>query len=492
MRERTLPPKAAALTESMRDVGYSLETAVADLIDNSITAQAQTVEIWLLPNKQPFCMAILDDGNGMTENELIVAMRHGSQNPRQARQKGDLGRFGLGLKTASFSQCRKMTVVSRRDGKLTGAEWDLDFVAEKDDWIIRLLDAEDIAKVAYADKIGKNGTLVLWEKLDRLSENGGKEANESVLYAKLEDIDKHLSLVFQRFMEGIKGKPKLKISINGHELTPFDPFCLNNKATQLMPEETLRVGGDEIHVQPYILPHHSKLSPAEYDFYKDRSDFLNNQGVYIYRNNRLMVWGEWFRLVPKSELTKLARVRIDFPNTLDEFWTIDIKKSRAHPPHQVREELKRILGRITDRSTRVHSGRGQRLFDSVPEPVWIRFPARNGIAYKVNLESPAVAAFLHSLTDQQVDAFKELSGIIELSMPVDAIYSDYSSDPKGLSRGLELDEEETRQKISSVADMLMAAGYVTPEQLRIALKNIKPFASRSELVEEIIKEKTDV
>jgi hypothetical protein len=311
MRERTLPPKAAALTESMRDVGYSLETAVADLIDNSITAQAQTVDIWLLPNKQPFCMAILDDGKGMTEDELIVAMRHGSQNPRHARQKGDLGRFGLGLKTASFSQCRKMTVVSRRNGKLAGAEWDLDFVAEKDDWIIKLLDTEDIAKVAYADKIGKNGTLVLWEKLDRLSENGGKEANESVLYAKLEDIDKHLSLVFQRFMEGIKGKPKLKISINAHELTPFDPFCLNNKATQLMPEETLRVGGDEIHVQPYILPHHSKLSPAEYDFYKDRSDFLNNQGVYIYRNNRLMVWGEWFRLVPKSELTKLARVRTE-------------------------------------------------------------------------------------------------------------------------------------------------------------------------------------
>jgi hypothetical protein len=122
------------------------------------------------------------------------------------------------------------------------------------------------------------------------------------------------------------------VHINGYPVEPFDPFCLNNKATQLLPEEIIRIAGEEVRIQPYILPHHSKLTPKEHDYYQSRSEFVSNQGVYVYRNNRLMAWGNWFRLVPKGEATKLARVRIDFPNALDEHWTIDIIQSPSAIP----------------------------------------------------------------------------------------------------------------------------------------------------------------
>ena len=159
-RDHHLPPSAACLSASMRDLGYSLETAIADLIDNSISAGATSIDILCdLTGASP-ALAIIDNGRGMNADETVEAMRHGAANPKQARSPKDLGRFGLGLKTASFSQCRTLTVISAKKGKLSGAVWSLDRIDALDDWMLSILDSEEIAGLGYADRLNGDGTVV--------------------------------------------------------------------------------------------------------------------------------------------------------------------------------------------------------------------------------------------------------------------------------------------------------------------------------------------
>lgn len=434
-REYTLPPSASSLSESMRDLGYSLATAIADIIDNSITAGSTEIEIFCDLTGDSPTLVIIDNGSGMTEENLLKAMKHGSANPKQVREPNDLGRFGLGLKTASFSQCRNLTVVSSLGSLLCGAEWDLDYVSIKDEWCLSILDDEDIADIPYVERLEKSGTIVVWRKLDRLFEEQDGSKRHEIVNEKLDLVDRHLSLVFHRFLAGeVKQHPKLSIRINGHEIKPFDPFCRKNKATQVLPEEIVRVDGKEVTIQPYILPHHSKLTAAEYGNYEDRSSFISDQGAYIYRNGRLMVWGDWFRLVPKGESTKLARVQIDFPNALDESWTIDIKKSRARPPHEVRERLRQIIPKVTGTSTKIHRGRGQRLFQDVAAPVWERYADHGGIHYSINGSHPLIQRLLERLDQDGENSLKVVLASISASLPVEMIYSDYSTHPQEVSQ----------------------------------------------------------
>ena len=251
----------------------------------------------------------------------------------------------------------------------SGAEWHLDVIDKADDWILSILDDEDIAELPYIDRLGAHGTAVIWRELDRLLEDESGNRRDEIVNEKLDVLEKHLALVFHRFLAGeIRGRSRIAITVNGHPVEAFDPFCRKNTHTRHLPEEIVRIGSATVHLQPYILPHHSNLTAREYDFYQTRSDFISNQGAYIYRNGRLMAWGDWFRLIPKGEATKLARVQIDFPNSLDEAWTIDIKKSRSRPPLAVRERLRQIIAQVSGASTTVHRGRGQKLFHEVDGP----------------------------------------------------------------------------------------------------------------------------
>lgn len=493
MEKYQLPPRASSLSESMRDIGYSLETAIADIIDNSIAATSSCVEIWVNYNSGKPLLGITDNGRGMTRKELIEAMRHGSTHPRSQRTSDDLGRFGLGMKTASFSQCRQLTVITRKQGEAAGAVWDLDIVSDNDEWILCILSKEEIEAAPYIDKLGDNGTLILWQKLDRLCEGeliGAKQ--DVVFYEKIEAAEKHLALVYHRFLSGEIRNRKLNILINGHEVKPFDPFCLSNKATQLLQEEIVRIDGWEIRIQPYILPHHSKLTPKEHDYYQSRSEFVGNQGVYVYRNSRLMAWGNWFGLVPKGEATKLARVRIDFPNALDEHWTIDIKKSRANPPHQVKEKLRHIIKRIVEQSTRVHSGRGKRLFEEASDPFWIRYAEHGGVRYFLNRDHTLLNSFKKILGGNEQRLFQEVLSVIEDSIPVEAIYSDYSMVPKSFDKKLEIDPEEIRKRLHILYEILSAEQHLDEKSFREIIDHLKPFSDYPQEIERVIKEKLNV
>lgn len=487
-REHRHPPSAACLSASMRDLGYSLETAIADLVDNSISAGADMIDIICNVSGEHPLVAILDNGRGMAEGELLAAMRHGTGNPRQFRSPKDLGRFGLGLKTASFSQCRSLTVVSKRDGAIHGAEWDLDRIDAADDWLLSILDGADIKVLPYVNRLVGHGTAVLWQKLDRLMEDEAGDRRDEIVNEKLAVVGWHLSLVFHRFLSGeIKGYPRISIAINGHQITAFDPFCRKNPATQVLPEEIVRIGEAEVRLQPYVLPHHSRLSASEYDYYQDRSDFISNQGGYVYRNGRLMAWGDWFRLVPKGEATKLARVQIDFPNCLDEAWTIDIKKSRARPPHAVRERLRQIIARIVGRSVTVHRGRGQKLFQENRAPFWERYVDHDGIRFAINEEHPLIASLGKRLSSEEVELLRVLLDSIAASLPVEMIYSDYSTNPRDINQK-SVDESLTMARLRSLRQVLYGDGPGDANAFLQIVRSTHLFDGQIDLAEKFISE----
>ncbi|MFB0582816.1 ATP-binding protein [Aeromonas salmonicida] len=483
--EKRHPPSAACLSASMRDIGYSLETAIADLIDNSISAGASKIEIICDVASASPAVVILDNGSGMTEDELLIAMRHGTDSPGRRRSSHDLGRFGLGLKTASFSQCRSLTVVSIKQGIICGAEWNLDRIDASDDWLLSILEPIDIQALPHIELLGNNGTTVIWRELDRLMEDEVGVRRDEIVNEKIDVVGRHLSLVFHRFLSGeIKGCSKLSLSINGHPITAFDPFCRKNPATQILPEEIVHIGDAQVCLQPFVLPHHSRLSASEYDFYQDRSDFISNQGCYVYRNGRLMAWGDWFRIVPKGEATKLARVQIDFPNSLDEDWTIDIKKSRARPPHAVRERLRQILTKVTARSVTVHRGRGQKLFQDMGSPLWERYADQEGIRYSLNTSHPLAQRLKERLDTDGIRHLDLLLAAISTSLPVEMVYSDYSTSPQEVRQTFST--QDVQECLHDLKKALWGDRVGNVDIFRDVVRSIKLFDGNSSIVEEYI------
>ena len=200
-----------------------------------------------------------------------------------------------------------------------------------------------------------------------------------------------------------------------------------------------------------------------------------------------MAWGDWFRLVPKGEATKLARVRIDFPNALDESWTIDIKKSRARPPHAVRERLRQIIAKITDRSTTVHRGRGQKLFQEVEAPLWERYADSGGIRFEVNREHPLVLSLRSKLDDAGERQLLMLVESIGHALPVEMIYSDYSLHPKEFGSGA-VEKEELIRRLEALRVVLYGPEGGNSAGFRDVAKSIRIFENRADILENYISE----
>ncbi len=481
-------PDPSSLIESMRDVGYSMETAVADLVDNSITANALTIDIRFSWNEGNPWLAVIDDGDGMSPDELTGAMRLGSQNPLEYREREDMGRFGLGMKTASFSQCRKLTVVSRVSGEESGREWDLDLIKEDPErrWKLRVLDTEEIETVLEQYVSGDSGTVILWRKMDRLDNYDEDTVAERKLNELMTVTRKHLELVFHRFLTGEPGRKKLTMMVNGHPLSPFDPYNLNNKATQHLPLETVQFQGETIRVQPYILPHHSKTTKDEYEKYEGEGGYLRNQGFYVYRNRRLIIHGTWFRLARQLELTKLARVQIDIPNSLDNLWSIDVKKSRATPPAAIRDRLRQIIGRIGESGERVYRARGQRLTGTVSEPIWERLVAGGIINYRINRGHTLLETIRNSLDETLRSRIDGLISTIEGRFPVDAFFNDVAREPEHV-RQTNMEPDAFRQLALLFIDSLRQDGASNGEIVEKML-SADPFASDPDSTKKILTE----
>lgn len=426
-----VPPLAGAMVESLRGVGYSTATALADIVDNSISAGAGNVWITFTYSGPASTVSIIDDGNGMSAPELLRAMTLGGISPLLHRAEGDLGRFGLGLKTASFSQCRCLTVASRKGGLVSVRRWDLDYIARPDvgDW--RLLSSPRSGSEALLSPLDTppQGTLVLWEGLDRIVGDVGMNdtAAENAFWALVGRVEQHLAMVFHRLIEGMT--PELRLHLNGHRVKAWDPFLRTHPATYGTPVDRFGSSNGHGELQGFVLPHKDKLSESEYQAAGGIEGWTAQQGFYVYRNRRLLVAGGWLglgspRVWTMEEPFKLARIRLEFSNGADHEWDIDVKKSIARPPRYLRARIQELAENIRGRARRVFVHRGEYgARAAVPDlsTVWVSGTTKGGTTYRLNRDHPLVARALH---DADPKAVAELLRVVEETVPVQRIWLD--------------------------------------------------------------------
>lgn len=483
-RTEDATPDAAALIEGLRDIGYSLETALADIVDNAVTANANRIEILSDAGGDEPMIGVLDNGEGMSELELIAAMRPGSRNPLEARKGPDLGRFGLGMKSASFSQCRRLTVITKKDGTISAAIWDLDKVAHTNRWEIELVD--DPGSTQLAKRLGESGTLVLWEKLDRLIDGQTKDRAKRAenMNQLITGAERHLRIVFHRFMQKLIAP--LELVLNGRVLSPIDPFALQNKQTVRSPEEQISLETGNVYIQSFTLPHHKEMTQKEWDDLGGPEGHLKSQGFYLYRAQRLIIHGTWFGLARQAELTKLCRVRIDIPNSMDSDWKIDVKKSSAQLPPVVRERLKLLLERISDGSKRTYRKRGQKLVDQNRMPMWHRIIVDDTIRYRPNVDHPAIADFAESLPEGFRSGFLSCIYLVGASLPLDALHADMAGNPEKMAADV-VDHATLTQAVEATLLRLLERAFDLAEASAM-LRDVEPFKSSWEATERIINE----
>lgn len=470
---------------SARSFGnYDLSSALADLLDNSIKAKAREIDIRCVRREDGPEVRILDNGCGMTLDELTKAMRPASTNPDDEREPDDLGRFGWGMKSASLSQCRHLTVLTRQDGVLSGACWDLDNLA---DWRMGILDEAEITAIADPRLCERDGTEILWQKCDRLSEFGkvsGKGFNDLVAHAK-----KQISLIFHRYLGGEEGLRRLRISFNGDQLKPADPFLRSHDATQRLPPEMLTLAGQPVEVQAFILPHYSKVTLGEHDQLGGEEGFVRNQGFYVYRQHRLIIHGTWFRLVKHGELSQLVRIAVNIPNSLDALWKITLDKGDAQLPTGLRNRLKDIVDGLKKSSGRVFQSRGGRVqTEAGRTPVWSKYVRNGEVRYYLNREHPLIAGMLEDPDQEKARAFGATLGVIEDCFPVVSIGEDFTSHPEMMSQSA-LDRDTFIEKLDAALPSLLMRAEGSMEALADLLRTTEPWASQWGLVEQHLKDK---
>lgn len=328
-------PNPSRLIEGMRDTGYEFKTAIADIIDNSIVAGAKKIEISIqMDPRGDIRLFIIDDGVGMTEEELVDAMQYGASKKNHPLS---LGKFGLGLKTASTAFCRELDVITTDSkGNSYKAVWDLDHVVATNEWQLRIGEPTNKEiEMLRSHTTGHSGTMVVWKKVDRLLKKyripGGAAANNA-LQRLIDDLKRHLGLVFQRFIdkEDIRVKNKLKISVNKEDIEPWNPFKHGNLSVEDSPEVTEEVNGKSIpvgkfHIRAFLFPRADEM-PNEAD-YVDLS--LQKQGIYIYRENRVIHGPDWLGALTKHNSLNRVRVEFSFDHKLDDLFQIDVKKSQV-------------------------------------------------------------------------------------------------------------------------------------------------------------------
>ncbi len=437
-------PNASAMIESMRAYGYSLPTAIADLVDNSIAAACKTVWLTFHWAGADSWISVADDGSGMTEAELRDAMRLGSRNPLHEREPTDLGRFGLGLKTASLSQCRRLTVASVPEGPAAVRRWDLDHLSRQNThgWQLLKSAAPGSETILELPEGVEQGTVVLWEALDRIvgdADVADQRIQRHFLRA-VEDVEKHLAMVFHRYLGG---RARLRILVNGNEVQAWDPFIEGHPATWPTPEEVLELPGydEPVRVRGFVLPHKDKLGDEGHQQASGPAGWNAQQGFYLYRNERLIVAGSWLGLGgsrpwTKEEHYKLARIRLDIPNSMDHLWQLDVKKSSAKPPPQILDRLKGLAQSVRQdaRSVFAHRGkyRTRSRKDEFRRP-WKAQRRSGRMRYQIDRQHPLVEAVTQSCLEQAVEVECMLRTLVE-TVPVEQIWLDAAENPDRTTR----------------------------------------------------------
>lgn len=482
---RYAPPRAGAMIEALRGLGYNTATALADLVDNSIAAGAKNIELRFVWEDIHSRIEIQDDGSGMSAPELDSAMRLGDKNPLDERAPNDLGRFGLGLKTASFSQCRRLTVATIGCDGLQCLRWDLDYIAASNDDGWHLLEGPDpdSKELLMPLVLAKSGTLVTWQLLDRIVTDG---VGEQEFLDLMDRVERHLSMVFHRFLES--GKTRLRI--NGKKLIPWDPFLSGHPAkpwhSPIVQAPLVR----GVEIESHVLPHKDRLTNKEYESAQGPDGWTAQQGFYVYRNQRLLVAGSWLglgqgRSWTKDEAHKLARIRLDIPNFADTDWKIDIRKSKARPPVALRSWLIKHAEDTRAKARRAFAHRGQAPRSSRGEPVvqaWQSVSFSGGMRYKIDSEHPAVRLVLDD-AGILLPQIKAMLRVIEETVPIQRIWIDTAENKETPRTGFAGEAPTEVLEIMTVMyrNMVVLKG-MSPDMARNCLLHTEPFQNYPNLI----------
>ncbi len=436
-----------SLLTGLRAIGYSFSTAVADIIDNSLSAEATIVNIYFDPIADIPYFCIVDNGYGMNFAELNNAMLPGSDRTGKEDSELELGRFGLGLKSASLSQCREFIVASKKYGKINAMSFDLD-VIEDCRLLLKVLNKEEIEELPYINILQsyESGTIVVWKKFDKIEST--TKNFEDGFRSFVAEAKKHVEFVFHRFYDDID------IFFNNKRIERRDPFLIGSFGRQQTGRTTtINIEKSVITVTPYTLPFANSLTSEEKALLGNPKSIYDEQGFYIYRNKRLISWGNWMRMGVRSELNKLARIQVDIPSSLDEVWTLDVKKSSAKIPDIIKNQIKAAVEDSIGRSKRTTRFPGVKE-QAAEVRVWDRINEHEGkIRYQINRDLPAIVALNGILGDGEKELFEMVLSQIECYLPKYSISNDNMDALTIVNSGDDAEEERLIKEIETILSL---------------------------------------
>ena len=441
--ERAFPAKA--LLTGLRAIGYNFSTAVADIMDNSISAYATEIRVYSDPLSIEPYFCVLDNGCGMSMSELDNAMLPGSDREYKEDSKIELGRFGLGLKSASLSQCREFTVASKKYGKIRAMSFDLDVIEAANKLLLKQLSNEEIESLPEINRLKEyeTGTIVIWTKFDKIE--GLAKNFEDSFRSAVADAKRHVELVFHRFYS------KVKIYFNDKRIERRDPFLLESVGRQQTGRTSvIKIDDSEITVIPYTLPYANTLTTEEKALLGNPKSIYDEQGFYLYRNERLISWGSWMRMGIRSELNKLARIQVDIPSTLDSVWMLDVKKSSAKIPDKIKDRIKMAVEDSIVRSKRTTKFPGVKE-QSATCKIWDRINEHEGkIRYQINRNAPTILALNDALGDTEKELFEIVLSQIEAYLPKYSIANDNMESLNIVNSGADAEDERLIEEIEKI------------------------------------------
>lgn len=474
-----LTPFPSEMVPSLRNVGYTLKTALADIVDNSISANAKHIDIFFAWASRQSFISIADDGDGMTEDRLLEAMRLG-RDPQQARQLSDLGRFGFGLKMASWSQCRSFTVRSKTaDGSAATLRWDMDHMLATNRW-----EALSDPRSGGEERLSGNtryltGTMVLWEELDVPAQVGSLSASHA-FWAATEEVEKHLSMTFHRFLE----RKAIKITLNGREIKPWDPLMTGHPNRRSTFKEYIRKSGRCVIFEGHVLPVKRLLTEEEFKDAAGPGGWNASQGFYVYRGDRLIIGGGWLGLgkgsrewKPESAF-KTIRISLDITNAADLDWGLDLLKSTAKPPVAFRARIVQLADHVRRWGRTLSTTGSKPAADaSVEDGLWKRRDTGAASRFKINRRHELVKEALAQAKDA-APAVRKLLDYLDETAPMQPVTTAVAQ-PVQLSP----DDQALIQLARTIYYTLKKSGGVSDMEARRRLLAMPEFASRSDLAE---------
>jgi len=423
-------PNPEYLIKSISEQGYSLETALADLIDNSISANADKIEILTDSNKEPFTLFLADNGEGMSEKELKASMLFPSKSPENKRDDTDLGRFGLGMKTASFSQTRRFTVLSRqkKSSKYSSCTWDVDYLKKQKSWLMIINSDKEIELLLQKyHQLSKNhlnefdvfnaNTIVVWQGLYKFEKYLDDDSKKTALNREITDVTSdYLSLVFHRFME--KSNNPLQIRINNIQIDSFNPFPIKESDFRSMEYKQKPFSNDSIRMEGFVLPSRSiDESRNGNSLWTTRNKgLMDMEGIYIYRSDRIIIFGGWNGLIKKAPRLQLARLRVEVGNGVDHLLHLNVAKSQVVIPHDLKKGFERYIDKLKTEAEREFYNRGVRRFPKKKKgnktQLFERTASNKGTLLEINSDFPLLESFMDGLSKGKKSQLKLLIKMI--------------------------------------------------------------------------------